>query len=83
MKITNITFEKPKIKNNVLAFANITLDNDLVIKRLRIIKNSKKTFVAFPNKTTASNKRYFLVHPINEAFRKYIEDEILKKFNEQ
>ena len=92
MEITSIRVKKNNNGGTVLGVASIQLDNCLVIHDIRIIDNKGKRMLSFPNKKA---KRYVLengeyaevssymdiVHPSNQEFRQYIEDEIFKVFD--
>ena len=93
MEITSIKVKKNNNNDEiVLGTASIQLDNCLVIHDIRIVDNKGKRMLSFPNKKA---KRYVLengeyaevssykdiVHPSNQEFRQYIEDEILKVYD--
>lgn len=92
MEITSIRVKKNNNGGTILGVASIQLDNCLVIHDIRIVENKGKRMLSFPNKKA---KRYVLengeysevssymdiVHPSNQEFRQYIENEIFKVFD--
>lgn len=62
------------------AYASITLDDELVIRHLKVIQGESGLFVSMPSKRMGKNRFVDIAHPINTEFRKYLEDEILKRY---
>lgn len=83
MKITSINIRKVEGDDpNLKAFANITIDDALAIKDLRIIEGSSRTFVAMPSRKNKDGKHRDMVYPINQEARDMLEEAILKAYNE-
>lgn len=84
MKITTVDVRKVEREDdNVKAYVNVTIDDALVIKKIRIIDGKKGLFVAMPNyKDKKTDKFKDIVHPINQETRSMFEEEILKAYNE-
>ena len=84
MKITSIKFSKPQNKEGaVKQFVSICLDEQLLIRSLRVVETkAKKLFVSFPNRKRDNGDRMFSSFPINEEFRLYVETTVLEAFKE-
>ena len=83
MKITSVNIRKvEKDETNLRAFANITIDDSLAIKDLRIIDGNKGLFVAMPSRKNKEGVYRDIVHPINQEVRDMFEEEILKAYKE-
>lgn len=83
MKITSINVRKvntgdPKLK----AFVNITIDDSLAVKDLRIIEKEDRLLVAMPSRKNKDGEYRDIVHPINQEVRTMMEEEIIKAYNE-
>lgn len=83
MKITSVNIRKvDKEDTNLRAFANITIDDSLAVKDLRIIDGNNGLFVAMPSRKNKEGVYRDIVHPINQEVRDMFEEEILKAYNE-
>lgn len=65
------------------AFASITLDDCFVIRGLKIIKGQTGTFVAMPSRKRKDGEYQDIAHPINNSTRKWMEDIVLAKYEEE
>lgn len=66
----------------------VTLDDSLCIHRILVVRGEKGLFIAFPNvgeaKRGKRSKRYVdIVHPTNNTLRQHIQDEVLKRYDEE
>ena len=83
MKITSVNVRKvDKEDSNLKAFVNITIDDALAVKDLRIIDGNNGLFVAMPNRKNKDGEYRDTVHPINQEVRDMMEEEIIKAYNE-
>ena len=79
MKITDVQIsllDGDKLKG----FANITIDNELVIHGLKIIRGMDRYFVAMPNRKKKDGSFSDIAHPITHDFRLELEQLILDKY---
>lgn len=93
MKISvQLTENNNKKIPNLLAFADITLDDSFVVKGLKIINGSKGLFVSMPsekakilNKQTNQYEEKYIdkFYPKNQEARAQLNDLIIKKYREQ
>ena len=89
MKITQVKFYEMN-KDKLLSFANITIDNELVISGLKVMDSVNGYFVAMPSRKNSKDndgsqdyKAYIdTVYPITKEARTYIQDTVLKAYHE-
>lgn len=66
----------------------VTLDDALRIHKILVVNGEKGLFVTYPNmrglKSSQKPKRYVdVVHPITETLRQHIQQEVLKRYEEE
>ena len=79
MDITEIRMtlmDEEKLK----AFANVTFDNEFVIRDLKVINGKNRYFVSMPNKKRKDGTYQDIAHPITPDMRKKIEDAVLNEY---
>ena len=82
MKITEVRVslrDDEKLK----AFVSMTIDNCFVIRGLKIIKGNKGMFVAMPSRKRPDGSFQDIAHPINNETRRWMEDEILVRYQQE
>jgi len=82
MKVTEAKVIKLDTQNSLKGFASITLDEELVIKGLKIVDGKKGLFVSMPNEKGKDDKYYDTVFPLNKELRSDIEDAVLDAYDE-
>lgn len=82
MTITDIEFKVPKnnINKELLLICIITLDDVLKIRDVLLLKGQNGYYIKFPTRKTRSNYTYDITYPIDDGFRKYIENQILTEY---
>lgn len=81
MKITAVQMNKVKNSESKLkAFANITIDDEFVVKGLKVVEGKKGTFVSMPCTQGDDGEYYDDVFPITKECREYIEDRVLEEY---
>ena len=84
MEITNITIQKEEKENSrMLGYAEIVFDNCLKVNGIRIIRGNEKIFAAMPNKKISDVKYKDYVHPINEEFRRKIDEAVKEAYEKE
>ena len=83
MKITNVRVYKFKKEgSNLKGFANITIDDCLVVNDIKIMDGQKGLFIAFPSKKGNDDKYNDIVFPITKEAREAITNRIIKEYEE-
>jgi len=75
-------FTPQKGKSAIKAFVEITINDSLVIKGLKIIDGSKGLFLGMPAVKGKNNEYKDQVYPTNKETRKLLTDAILKAYND-
>lgn len=82
--ITDVSVHHVKNKvagSLVEGFARITLNDQLIISCVRIIKGKRGLFLGFPQEyNKAEGKGYDICFPISLELRTYITEEVLRHF---
>ena len=82
MQVTEVRIKKVGLEagGKVLAYASVTLDNQLVIHNIRIIAGKEGEFIAMPCRKLGDGAYKDVVHPIDTKFRTYLEEQILSRY---
>lgn len=69
-------------EDKLKAFANITLDNAIVIRGLKIIAGPNGFFVSMPSRKRPDGTHQDIAHPVNKDTRKLLEEIVLNAYEE-
>ena len=76
-------FETGSLRGHTRAYADITIDQCLVVKGLRIVEGAHGgLFVAFPAQRGRHGRYYDLVVPLDAATREYIRSTVIEAFQQ-
>jgi stage V sporulation protein G len=81
MEITEVRVtlrDEDKLK----AFANITIDNQIVIRGLKIIAGPNGFFVSMPSRKRPDGSHQDIAHPVSKDARKKLEESVLEAYEE-
>lgn len=59
------------------AFASVTFDDSFVVRNMKVVEGTKGVFLCMPSRKLPDGTHKDMVHPVNQEFRKYLEDEVL------
>ena len=65
------------------AFVSITLDDEFVIRGLKVIQGADGRFVAMPARRKRDGSFQDIAHPINRETREYLERVVLTAYDEE
>ena len=82
MKITEIRLIL-KNEDKLKAFANVTFDDALVIRGMKIISGNRGFFVSMPSKKRSDGTYQDIVHPVNSEMRQMIEEEVIQAYERE
>lgn len=69
--------------SSLKAFASITIDDEIVIKGLRIVDGNRGLFIAFPSTYSEKDDEYYdNVFPIKKETRDYITEQVLAAYED-
>ena len=84
MEITKVNIYKVEINNsNLRAFASINIDDELVIKNIKVVEGKKSLFVSYPSEKGSDGVYYDQVYPLNKETRDYIEETIIEAYEKE
>lgn len=86
MEITEIRVFKMENKGKLLGYANVVLNNSIVLRGIKIIDGTKGKFIAMParldSKAIKPRFREFY-HPINSESREIISNAVLQAYEKE
>ena len=82
MEITDIRARKINADGKMKAVVSVTFDNAIVIHDIKIIEGQDKLFIAMPSRKTPDGEFKDIAHPISASAREYLENEVLKAYEE-
>lgn len=65
------------------AFVSITLDDEFVVRGLKVIQGADGRFVAMPARRKRDGTFQDIAHPINRETREYLERIVLAAYDEE
>lgn len=84
MKVTDIRIQLIKSpRNKLLAFAEITIDDALVIKDFQIFASDRGIFIGMPSRKMPDGSWRETVFPIDTDLARSISDAILRAYNDE
>jgi stage V sporulation protein G len=70
-------------EDKLKAFANVTFDEEFVIRGLKIINGNNGYFVSMPSRRRADGTHQDICHPINNRMRQKIETAVLAAYEQE
>jgi len=83
VEITEVRIYKTKGNGAVKAYASVSLDNEFVVKGIRIVDSGKGLYVSMPSRKMKDGSYQDIFHPMNKAAREKIVKAVLKAYNEK
>ena len=80
MEITEVKItlrEESKLK----AFANVTFDNEFVVRGIKVIEGQNGLFIAMPSRKGKDGQFRDIAHPINNEMRQRLEKRIIDEYH--
>lgn len=84
MEITNVRIFRAKKRGPVLAYANVILDNQFIIRGVTLLETEKGRFISMPSRRLRDGERHFrdVCHPLNSDIRTKLTEEIFEAYDE-
>ena len=82
MKITEIRIHLMG-EERLKAFASVTFDDCFVVRNMKIVSGTKGVFLCMPSRKLPDGTHKDMVHPINQEFRQYLEENVLKAYADE
>ncbi len=80
--ITEVRIFPKQELGKTLAFANITIMDQFVVKNLRVVKGDKGIFIGMPSNKKKNGEYVDIFFPITQEARDYITKVIVDKYDE-
>lgn len=82
MEITDVKIFKAKQRGPVLAYANVILDRQFIIRGITLLEKNDKRFISMPSRKILNSDRNFrdTAHPLNREVRKELTDAIFEAY---
>jgi stage V sporulation protein G len=80
LEITEVRVNLQHDKGALKAFVSITLDDEFVVRGVKVIARGDGLFVAMPNREKSDGTYQDIAHPINHETRKHLEDTVLAAY---
>ncbi len=82
-EITEVRIYKTKGNGVVKAYATVSLDNEFVVRGIKIVDSGKGLYVSMPSRKLKDGSYQDVFHPMNKAAREKIVKAVLKAYNEK
>jgi len=70
-------------EDKLKAFANVTFDEEFVIRGLKVINGTNGYFVSMPSRKRSDGTHQDIAHPINNRMRQKLEGAVLAAYEEE
>ena len=81
--ITEIQILVGDLNKNILGYANITINNEFVLKNIRIVKGEKGVFLGMPAHKNKNNQYIDIFFPVTKKSRLSLTKLIINEFKNQ
>lgn len=84
MEITNVKIFQAKKRGPVLAYANVILDNQFIIRGITLLEKGDKKFISMPSRRIKGAERHYrdMAHPLNSDVREGLTDIVFDAYEE-
>jgi stage V sporulation protein G len=82
MRITEVKVYLAKESGRLKAYATIVIENNFIVRDLKVIEGHKGLFVSMPSRRRKDGTFRDIVHPLNSETRKMIEEFIIQEFTQ-
>ena len=82
MEITEVRITL-RNEDKLKAFANVTFDEEFVIRGLKVINGTNGYFVSMPSRKRSDGTHQDIAHPINNRMRQKLESAVLAAYEEE
>ena len=82
MDITNIKIFRARQNGPVLAYANVILDNQFILRGITLIDKDGRRFVSMPARKLRNGKFRDISHPLNSEVREKLTKTIFQAYEE-
>jgi len=72
-----------RTEDRLKGFANVTFDNEFVVRGMKIIQGNTGYFVSMPSRRRPDGSYQDIAHPVNKDMRQKIEDRVLAEYEKE
>ena len=80
MKITRVNIEPVQLKNNLLGYAEIVIDDCFCVKDIKILRRAGRYYIAMPVTKTKGQRDMEIAFGLNAATRKMITEAVIAEY---
>jgi stage V sporulation protein G len=81
-EITDVRIYRTKGNGNIKAYASVSLDNEFVVKGIKVLEGEKGIWVGMPSRKTKDGSFQDVFHPVSKEARDKIVNAVLKAYRE-
>ncbi len=82
MEITEVRVSL-RNEERLKAYVTVTFDDCFVVRHIRVVQTEKGLLVSMPSRKLPDGTHKDIAHPINQDFRKKLEDKVLAVYAEE
>ncbi|MFO7768450.1 MAG: septation regulator SpoVG [bacterium] len=82
MQITEVRISL-RDEERLKAFANVTFDDEFVVRGLKVIEGDSGRFVSMPSRKRPDGSHQDIAHPINSGMRERLEEAVLGAYRRE
>jgi stage V sporulation protein G len=83
MEITKIEIRPMKKEGNLKAFCSVVFDDVFIVHSIKVIEGHDGLFIAMPSRPLGNGEFRDIAHPIKNEFRIKLEQEVLRRYQEE
>ncbi|MCI8470444.1 MAG: septation protein SpoVG [Clostridia bacterium] len=81
MKITNVRIFKAKKRGPVLAYANVILSDQFIIRGITLLENERGRFISMPSRKLEERQYRDMCHPLNSKVREELTEKVFAAYD--
>jgi len=82
IKVTVNRMHKLEDSGSLKAYADITLNDTLMIKGVRIVESKNGLFMSMPQNKAKDDRWYDIVHPVTPEARESLQEQVISAYQE-
>lgn len=83
MNITDVKIHKLEGENRIKAYATVIFDDVFIVHNIKLVQGEESFFISMPSRKNNLGKFKDIVHPINNDFRRTLEQAVIKAYEKE
>lgn len=83
VEISEVRIYKPKTQGAVKAYATMSLDNEFVVKGIKVLKGENGLWVGMPSRKVKDGSFQHIFHPVSREAREKMVNAVLEAYNKE